>query len=37
MQKNLETECKVLLNSEDYNLLYDYFNLEKASPIKHVN
>ena len=37
MEKNLETESKVLLNSEDYNIIYDYFNLEKAKPIKQVN
>ena len=35
MNKNLETECKVLLNSEDYNLLFDYFNLSKIKPIKN--
>lgn len=37
MNKNLETECKVLLNSEDYNLLFDYFNLSKIKPIKQIN
>ena len=37
MNKNLETECKVLLNSEDYNSLYNYFNLDKLQPIKQMN
>ena len=37
MNKNMENECKVLLNSEDYNKLFDYFHLEKINPIKQVN
>ena len=37
MERNLETECKVLLNSEDYETLYDYFNLNESMVIKQVN
>lgn len=37
MNKNLETECKVLLNSEDYNKIFEYFNLSKVNPIKQMN
>ena len=37
MERNLETECKVLLNSEDYEKLYDYFNLNENMVIKQVN
>ena len=37
MVQSFENECKVLLNSEDYNTLYDFFGLNKAKPIKQVN
>ena len=37
MEKNLETECKVLLNSDDYRRIYDYFNLNESMVIKQVN
>ena len=37
MERNLETECKVLLNSEDYETLYEYFNLNESMVIKQVN
>ena len=37
MERNLETECKVLLNSEDYETLYEYFNLDESMVIKQVN
>ena len=37
MERNLETECKVLLNSDDYKKIYDYFNLNESMVIKQVN
>lgn len=37
MEKNFENECKVLLNSDDYEYIYNYFNLNKCQPIKQVN
>ncbi len=37
MEKNIETECKVLLNSEDYEKIYDFFQLDKKVPIKQIN
>ena len=37
MDKNFENECKVLLNSEDYECIYKYFELDKCKPIKQVN
>lgn len=37
MNKNMENECKVLLDSEDYNKIFEYFHLDKLLPIKQVN
>ena len=37
MDKNFENECKVLLNSEDYECIYKYFDLDRCKPIKQVN
>ena len=37
MDKNFENECKVLLNSYDYEAIYDYFKLDSLKPIKQVN
>jgi len=37
MDKNMENECKVLLNSEDYEIIFNYFKLDKSQPIKQVN
>ena len=37
MEKNFENECKVLLNSEDYECIYKYFDLDRCKPIKQVN
>lgn len=37
MEKNQENECKVLLNSDDYETIYNYFDLDKCPLIKQVN
>lgn len=37
MIKSFENECKILLNSEDYNVIYNFFDLDKCHPIKQVN
>ena len=37
MEKSFENESKVLLNSDEYEKIYDFFDLEKIKPIKQVN